>query len=63
MEGDTAAFLRGLVRLRVTLDRSPNKGDVLALAATAAVQSVTPRILSSRGARARRLQRSTRLLQ
>ena len=31
-ESDTAAFLRGLVRLRVTLDRSPKKGDVLALA-------------------------------
>src|SRR4029077_5517895 len=31
-ESDTAAFLRGLVRLRVTLDRSPKEGDVLALA-------------------------------
>jgi predicted nucleic acid-binding protein len=31
-ESDTGAFLRGLVRLRVTLDRSPKEGDVLALA-------------------------------
>jgi predicted nucleic acid-binding protein len=31
-ESDTRAFLRGLVRLRVTLDRSPKVGDVLALA-------------------------------
>ncbi len=31
-ERDTSAFLRGLARLRVTLDRSPNEGDVLALA-------------------------------
>ena len=31
-ESDTAAFLRGLVRLRVTLDRFPKEGDVLALA-------------------------------
>jgi predicted nucleic acid-binding protein len=31
-ESDTRAFLRGLVRLRVTLDRSPKEGDVLALA-------------------------------
>ncbi len=31
-ESDTAAFLRGLARLRVTLDRSPKEADVLALA-------------------------------
>ena len=31
-ESDTAAFLRGLVRLPVTLDRSPKEGVVLALA-------------------------------
>jgi len=31
-ESDTADFLRGLVRLRVTLDRFPKEGDVLALA-------------------------------
>ncbi len=31
-ESDTATFLRGLVRLRVTLDRFPKEGDVLALA-------------------------------
>ena len=31
-ESDTATFLRGLARLRVTVDRSPNEADVLALA-------------------------------
>ena len=31
-ESDTAAFLRGLVRLPVTLDRSPKETDVLGLA-------------------------------
>ena len=31
-ESDTAAFLRRLVRLSVTLDRFPKEGDVLALA-------------------------------
>ena len=31
-EGDTAAFLRGLARLRVSVDRSPLESDVLALA-------------------------------
>ncbi len=31
-ESDTAAFLRGLARLGVTVDRSPVEADVLALA-------------------------------
>jgi predicted nucleic acid-binding protein len=31
-EADTAAFLRGLSRLRVTVDRSPDEGCVLTLA-------------------------------
>jgi predicted nucleic acid-binding protein len=31
-ESDTATFLRELARLRVTVDRSPNEADVLALA-------------------------------
>ena len=31
-ESDTTAFLRGLARLRVTVDRSPKEADVLALA-------------------------------
>jgi len=31
-ESDTAAFLRALARLNVTIDRSPDEADVLALA-------------------------------
>ena len=31
-EADTAAILRGLSRLRVTMDQSPDEADVLALA-------------------------------
>ncbi len=31
-ESDTATFLLGLARLRVTVDRSPNEADVLTLA-------------------------------
>ena len=31
-ESDTATFLHGLARLRVTVDRSPEEADVLALA-------------------------------
>jgi predicted nucleic acid-binding protein len=31
-ESDTAAFLRGLARLNVTVDRSPDEADVLMLA-------------------------------
>jgi len=31
-EGDTSAFLRGLARLGVTVDRSPKESDVLTLA-------------------------------
>lgn len=31
-ERDTAAFLRGLARLRVTIDRSPDESEVLMLA-------------------------------
>lgn len=31
-EGDTAAFLRGLSRLGIAIDRSPDEGVVLALA-------------------------------
>jgi hypothetical protein len=44
-ESDTAAFLRGLARLRVTVDRSPEEADVLALAATEALQAMRPHVL------------------
>ena len=62
-EGDTATFLHGLAHLGVSVDRSPEEADVLRLLATAALQSMTPHILSSHGARVRPLQRLTRLLQ
>ena len=31
-ESDTAAFLRGIARMRLTIDRAPGEADVLALA-------------------------------
>jgi len=48
-ESDTAEFLHGLSRLRVTVGRSPSEAEFLRLPATAASQSVTSHILNSRG--------------
>ena len=45
-ESDTATFLDGLAHLRVTVDRSPEEPMFLRLPATAALQSMTPHILS-----------------
>ena len=42
-------FLHGLWRLRVTVGRSPSEAEFLRLPASAASQSVTSHILSSRG--------------
>jgi hypothetical protein len=45
-ESDTATLLYGLARLRVSVDRSPEEIDVLALAHYRALRSMTPHILS-----------------
>ena len=62
-ESDTATFLRGLAHLRVSVDRSPEGADVLALTRHRRLQSMTPHTLSWHDVRVPRLQRLMLLLQ